>query len=91
MVPVNASLVRCTLDLCGRSSFYIEDVAAPSAASVCTAEIQALLNPLTQTAGICLHIELLKVSDARSIHEGILKSIGMCLANALTRSLRAFA
>ncbi|MGP1922502.1 MAG: hypothetical protein ACTS5F_00190 [Candidatus Hodgkinia cicadicola] len=88
MVPINNSLVRCTLDLSGRSALNIENVTCASAKLLRIPEVQALLTSLTRTAEICLHIEVLKVSNFRSVQEGIFKSIGMCLSAALTSPLR---
>ncbi|MGP1906363.1 MAG: hypothetical protein ACTS4X_01170 [Candidatus Hodgkinia cicadicola] len=88
MLPINGSLVRCTLDLCGRSSFRIEDITSASAKSFHITSVQALLNPLTQASGICLNIEVLKTTNIRSVQEGIFKSIGMCLTAVLLPSLK---
>ncbi|MGP1925865.1 MAG: hypothetical protein ACTS5P_00950 [Candidatus Hodgkinia cicadicola] len=89
MLPINGTLVRCNLDLCGRGSFHIENVTCTSAKLFLIPEIQALLSSLTQTAKICLHLEVMKVSNLHSVQEGIFKSIGMCLTTALTHSLRS--
>ncbi|MFP3019003.1 MAG: hypothetical protein ACEY26_00665 [Candidatus Hodgkinia cicadicola] len=83
-VPINASLIRCNLDLCGRSSFRIENASATSADFT---EAQALLSALTRSAGACLHVEVLKAANIRSMQEGIFKSIGMCLAAVLNNAL----
>ncbi|MGP1921686.1 MAG: hypothetical protein ACTS4Z_00255 [Candidatus Hodgkinia cicadicola] len=84
ILPVNNSLVRCNLDICGRSSFNFENITCASTKLLRIPEIQALLSSLTRTAEICLHIEILKLNNFRSVQEGIFKSIGMCLTAALT-------
>ncbi|MGP1918106.1 MAG: hypothetical protein ACTS4U_00085 [Candidatus Hodgkinia cicadicola] len=84
MLPADSSLVRCNIDLCGRSSFHIEHCASTSADLFRFVETQSLLNALTQTAKVSLHIEVLKSTNILSTQEGIFKSIGMCLSAALT-------
>ncbi|HPW76517.1 MAG: Imidazoleglycerol-phosphate dehydratase [Candidatus Omnitrophica bacterium ADurb.Bin292] len=90
-VPMDEALIRCTLDISSRPSFYLKKfpgVRLTRQAKYTLDDAADFLRSFCQHAGINMHIGVLAGEDTHHIVEGIFKALAKALDMAMTRDPR---
>lgn len=90
-VPMDESLIRCTLDISGRPSLYLKKfpgVRLTRQSKYTLEDAVDFLRSFCQHAGINMHIGVLAGEDTHHIIEGIFKALAKTLDMAVTRDPR---
>ena len=85
LLPMDESLIRCAVDISGRSGFYPDlCISAPKVGDFDTELCEEFFTALTREAGITMHLRQLAGRNAHHIIEGCFKAFAQALREAVS-------
>ena len=89
-IPMDESLIRVVLDICGRSNLIYEENLRDRVINNFEVDlVYDFLKGFCDSAKITLHVDILKARNSHHAIEGIFKGFGRTLRNACEIDLRA--
>ncbi|MFP3037922.1 MAG: hypothetical protein ACKESC_01385, partial [Candidatus Hodgkinia cicadicola] len=77
-IPMDGSLVRCSLDFSGRSGLFCSDNKLTSNICPVLELVYTFFNSVAQNSNLNIHIDFLKIDSIHHVVESAFKSFGLC-------------